>query len=100
MSKLIYVIQGTTGEYSDRADWIVCAFEDKKQAATYEQDLTDLSANYFKGLKDASLHYYLVYFEELTEELKEIYTKLLFFDPKFQMDYTGTSYWVEEIELR
>ena len=99
MSKLIYVVQGSTGEYSDRTDWLVCAFEDKEQATTYEQDLTDLSNKYYKGLESASFPYYASR-EDLTEDLKEVYTKLLFFDPKFQMDYTGTSYWVKEIELR
>ena len=98
MSKLIYVIQGTTGEYSDRADWIVCAFKDKEKATSFEQDLTDLSNKYFKSLEKLDLGYWID-FEELPAEVQIIYTDLILLDPKFQMDYTGTSYWVKEVEL-
>lgn len=39
MSK-IYVIQGSTGEYSDHIEWMVCAFTDKSKAEQFVLQLT------------------------------------------------------------
>lgn len=102
MSKTIYVVQGSTGEYSDRTDWIVCAFEDKEQAATYEQDLTDLSVKYANRSKSLTpvKSYLLTYSDPSDFESKVMFQQLKELDPKFEMDYTGTYYTVTEVELR
>lgn len=33
----IYVVMGSTGEYSDRTEWPVCAYSDKSEAQTHCQ---------------------------------------------------------------
>lgn len=32
MTTTVYVIRGTTGEYSDRQEWLVCAYQDEQLA--------------------------------------------------------------------
>jgi len=102
----VYVVQGSTGEYSDRFDWIVKAFRTKEEADKFQQDITDVVASTLKYLKEKEIDTYQFMDSEVYIENKTIQGMLLSFmteitnlDPKFQMDYTGTCYWVKEVEL-
>ena len=102
----IFVVKGSTGEYSDRCDWIVKAFRTKEDADKFQQDITDVVASTLKYLKEKEIDIYEFMDSEVYIEDKTIRGMLLSFmtditnlDSKFQMDYTGTSYWVTEVEL-
>lgn len=87
----IYIVQGTTGEYSDRTDWIVCAFKDKKAADQRARKAMQRGKEIEKekeALRSQGEEYW-----EFKEDGKNE------FDAKFMMDYTGTEYHVEETEL-
>lgn len=77
----IFVVRGTTGEYSDRTEWPVKAFLSEKAA----QELVIAA----------------------TQRANEVFTDRSYdrdidknqFDPDMRMDYTGTSYMIETVEL-
>lgn len=49
------------------------------------------------------IHYWDYFYdcieEKCNDEGKQFYDKVVEIDPKFIMDYTGTSWWVKECEL-
>lgn len=46
----VYVVVGTTGEYSDRIEWQVCAYRDEEQAKAHVQGAEGyVRANYQTG---------------------------------------------------
>lgn len=80
----IYVIRGTTGEYSDRTEWAVKAFKDKTKT--------------LKCIIELEREAKRIQFERGSEyRLPDDYNNPL--DPKMIMDYTGTSYFYDEVEL-
>lgn len=96
----IYILQGSTGEYSDRADWIVRAYKDKEQADS-DRTKADYEAAEVKNKIDefeSADYYYLISTERRKREESKI-RKGLTVDPNCQIDYTGTTYWVKEVEL-
>jgi hypothetical protein len=102
----VYVVQGSTGEYSDRLDWIVKAFRTKEEADKFQQDITDVVASTLKYLKEKEIDIYDFMNSEVCVEDKTIRGMLISFmaditnlDSKFQMDYTGTYYWITGVEL-
>lgn len=91
----IYIVSGSTGEYSDRTDWMVRAYasEDEAKRVVEEYsakakevevrcDLPEDDPNHFDKSK------------RWRDDFKWPHP-----DPDFQMDYTGTSYAYGEIEL-
>lgn len=81
---IIYVVQGTTGEYSDKLDWIVCAFKKQKLA----EDFVHNAMKRAKEIEKAKESKY-----STSKEKNE-------FDPDMQMDYTGTEYTYYKTELK
>jgi hypothetical protein len=81
MSVKIYVVMGSTGEYSDHSTWTVCAYQDKQRAEEHA-DLAMMEARKIREHDD--------YFNS---EDKNIY------DPKMQMQYTGTDYYTIDVDL-
>lgn len=86
--RMVYVVSGSTGEYSDRTDWTVCAFETKAKAEALVKRLAAWCDERGVGENpkvdrddDGDLG--------RPEE-----------DPGFMCDYTGTRYAVEAVELR
>ncbi len=73
---MVYVVQGTTGEYSNRSDWIVCGYKSEDMANEHARKAM-LRA---KEIQDSKNGRYA--------EPKEVNE----FDPDMQMDYTGTEY--------
>jgi hypothetical protein len=86
----IYIVQGSTGEYSDRTDWIVCAYTDKEKADEHATKAEAWGIGYAGRweVRDYSAK------EDVAMENDKNP-----FDPNFRQDYTGTSYWVKECEL-
>lgn len=80
----IWVVHGTTGEYSDRWEWVVCAFADEQKAKDFAEAAT-------RRAKEIAVSRDSQYRVPLgTSE----------YDPRMQMDYTGTDYFISETELR
>jgi len=79
----IYVVQGSTGEYSDHREWLVCAFTREKSAQAFVEVVSararELQMQYGKywGIPDGSNEY----------------------DPSMEIDYTGVNYHIESVIL-
>ena len=82
----IYVVIGETGEYSGRIEWFVCAYK--------EEELSEKHANL--------AHEYAKKWREHGCDPRPIgdYTFESPYDSNAKMDYIGTEYRVEEVELR
>lgn len=86
MSKL-YIVSGTTGEYSDRHDWTVAAYADEAKAQAHAE-----AAKRWYQATD--------YFERYQSEWDDAKNPKNPFDPFMSCDYTGTSWSVGCVELR
>jgi len=83
-TKKIYIVYGETGEYSDRSDWNVKAFFERKKALVLLNECSEdakkweikRESEYTSPPKDWSKH-----------------------DPDMKMDYTGTDYFIAEVDL-
>lgn len=80
--KMIFIVKGWTGEYSDRTEWPVAAYEDEKMAVEHAQ----LATNRAKELY-------------VTFHANEDYYGKNEYDPQMDMDANGTDYYVEIVEL-
>ena len=80
---VVYVVMGSTGEYSDREEWAVVAFTSENAAKRRVEEATR-RANEIMVMRPSRYH--------APEGLNE-------FDPGMQMDYTGTSYSYMIVEL-
>ena len=85
--KNIYLVQGSTGEYSDHMEWNVAAYFDKEQAERH-RDLAQLYSNCTPG-EDTNMYW--------EEREKLIETSL--YDPKLYITYTGVRYYVDVVPL-
>ena len=79
----IFVVNGTTGEYSDRTEWLVAAYTREEDAWKHVEKATE----YVQAWRSTHTRY-------------ETRCPPGPFDPNLQMDYTGTDYTYFEIELR
>ncbi len=84
MSIQIHVVMGSTGEYSDRRQWTVCAYQDKERAINHA-DLAKLEAHKIEKARKDRYDY--------SEDDVNPY------DLKMSMDYTGTDYYVISVDL-
>lgn len=88
----VYVVVGKCGEYSGKQTWTVAAYLSNEQAESLRVRLEAwCKAN---GFHDGRPQGYWNLDEDEQERLKPPE------DPRFQPDYTGTRYVVEEIPLR
>ena len=83
MKTHIWIVSGATGEYSDHREWAVCAYCLEKDAREHAEK-ADAKA------KDLAKRYDRHY--EIPHGANE-------YDSRMTMDYTGTNYYVEMIEL-
>ncbi len=81
----IYIVEGSTGEYSDRSEWVVCAFRSKEKA----EELASKATLRAKELQGENWRYQSTEDRGINE-----------FDLEMNMDYTGTDYYVIETELK
>lgn len=79
-ARTLYLVVGSTGEYSDRVEWFVAAYADQAKAETHA-----LLAKAF-GATCRREHGRYDYANP--------------YDKQFQLDYTGTDYYVADIEMR
>ena len=81
--KTIYLVEGSTGEYEDSQDWVVCAYLEKSLAEEHVR-LAQERANELEKARGSK-------YESLKGTNK--------YDLDMAMDYTGTSYGVVESTL-
>jgi hypothetical protein len=81
--KNVYVVMGTTGEYSDRNEWAVMAYLDEAAAQEHVVNADRRAKELFATRPDR----YSI--EKGANE----------FDPDMSMDYTGTSYFIYTVPL-
>ena len=81
--KNVFVVIGTTGEYSDRNEWAVMAYLDESAAQEHVVNADRRAKEIFATRADR----YSV--ERGANE----------FDPDMSMDYTGTSYFIYTVPL-
>ncbi len=89
----VYVVQGSTGEYSSRRDWLVAAF------------LTAEDANAYCDLCNSWLHEKHLHFRSDRSQRYDLYDysgdfPVNPYDPRFDCDYTGTGYEVYQLPLK
>ena len=83
----IYLVFGSTGEYSDRTEWVVGAFRSQPKAAELVVKLQALANTFdYEHRYDARQ----VEFAKLMAEAG---------DDRWHCDYTGTGYALEEVKL-
>jgi hypothetical protein len=81
MTKQLWIVVGSTGEYSDRDKWNVAIVDSEADAQTL---VTLLQQQYLK-IPDSM-------WRDRWEHEDEI-KAIMSLDPNFRMDYTGTCYW-------
>lgn len=95
--KTIYIVEGSTGAYSDSYSWLVRAFTDETKAEEFAVILNNTAKGLFDALDAEGISVYDMndpdysYIKDRFPDLKK--------DSEFSMDYTGTRYIVSECEL-
>jgi hypothetical protein len=79
----IYVVMGTTGEYSDRNEWSVIAYFDEAKAKEHVVN-ADRRAKEIQATR---------------EDRYRVEPGANEFDPNMSMDYTGTDYYYNTVPL-
>jgi hypothetical protein len=80
----IYVVFGSTGEYSDRTEWPVKAFYDEDKAKELVENASEEADRIFANRENK--------YSRRNDESNK-------FDPDMRMDYTNTSYYFIAVEL-
>lgn len=93
----IYIVEGSTGAYSDITTWLVKAFSDKGKADLLCRELREAAEGIKKEFDEINICTYYMY----DEKYRYIFDKFpkIKEDPSFDMDFTGTYYRVIECEL-
>ena len=81
-AKLVYVVFGATGEYSDHIEWPVMAYADEAQAQAH----IDLASAWVRENVGSRPDYYKIVPPNP-------------YDPHMQVDYTGVNYYYKTVEL-
>jgi hypothetical protein len=86
----LWVVVGGTGEYSDRFEWFVCAYWDESTAQAHADEAMlaarDIQAQFGRYETHGAR------FDALAAANP--------WDPRLRMDYTGTDYHVDDVEVR
>lgn len=83
----IWIVHGTTGEYSDRTEWVVDAWPTEAEAQAKVTELVRL------------LHESGIERMRYGPEREQAIAAMRVHDPDFGIDYTGTSWYVSTCEL-
>lgn len=86
----IYIVFGETGEYSDHRSWVVCAHSSQEKAEAMVDGLGIRYRELLAGRDPFHIHY---------SDKRAVEEAMQPSDPTFSMDYTGTTWRVEETEL-
>ena len=88
----LFIVIGTTGEYSDRSEWIVAAYWDQEKAlehaARARRRTAEIAASFGSNYLDLLK----------ARDASDPGTKNIW-DPNWSRDYTGTDYTVAEVPL-
>jgi hypothetical protein len=84
----IWIVNGTTGEYSDRTDWVVCAYHDNPKAEEHARNAM------LRAKEIQKQHPGYTYHNWDENRVKNE------FDPNMRLDYTGTEYYTVECILK
>ena len=84
----IYLVSGSTGEYSDRNEWNVVAFKNEEKGEAFRDKLNLLCNK--AGVHNSSSW-------DISPEDEKAIKEL---DPYFHADYTGTVYYLQAIDLQ
>lgn len=84
----IWIVQGSTGEYSDHREWMVCAYRDEAKA---EQHARAAKEWYQKNGCDK-----WDFQKRWEAKEKGLHNP---FDPNMDIDYTGTDWTIFEVNL-
>jgi hypothetical protein len=87
----IYVLIGNTGCWSDRTEWLVCAYKDKDLATAACNQANQEASDYFTKHEN--------YYAETGSIREQDRITMLTIDPTAMFDYTGTSYDIKECKL-
>jgi hypothetical protein len=83
----VYIVQGMTGEYDDARSWNVRVFTHLGKAKAFIRKLEkELAESISRNEVDLTQPYWDQNLDKVAIEMRET------IDPKFQIDYTGTSY--------
>lgn len=88
----VHVVMGATGEWSDRIEWPVRAYRSEEAARAEVLRLTNAAMEYVTARGDD-----IFGANDETERLTEAHRAQ--YDPGFSCDYTGTSYFIYDVEL-
>lgn len=94
MAKPIYIVMGSTGEYSDRREWAVKAYFDQDKAVRHADEAAEIAHKLMKTDKKTVDAY--IWASSLERSAMNPPNPL---DPDMYMDYTGTDYYVIAVEL-
>lgn len=103
--KEIYVVYGTTGEWSDRMSWPVRAFVTKTACEQFMRDLLALLLEIGIQRGGERAHGFPFYYQEQIDTDEEFapirvpWRKLLELDPGIQVTYTGNDYHYDKVGL-
>lgn len=99
MTKTIYLITGTTGDYEDTYEWNVKGFENKDKADLLLKKLNDLAqkghvGNYGSNYSERSSR-----MGEILKAQEKVAKQLRKLDPKASVSGSGTNYSIETLEI-
>ncbi len=83
----VYIVYGSSGEYSDRTEWAVAVVETEDDAKAYVAALDEQYKQIPQEMHEARWCH--------EDEMKAIMT----LDPCFESDYTGTHYFYGEADF-
>jgi len=90
----IWIVYGSTGEYSDRVEWAVMAYTDELKARVHVENCTAWFREYgpYANLAPREPKW-AAYIRWNDQKLANPY------DPNMSVDYTGTRWYLDEVEL-
>lgn len=92
----VYVLYGTTGEYSDKSTWPIGAYMCKDKAVKRMNFLNGVLIKHEVYWNSSNnLYRELIDFDAVIAKMKSYPNG----DPNLHIDYTGTKYEIEEIQL-
>ena len=89
VDNVVWAVRGHTGEYSDRAEWVVCAYLSEEKARAHAEAADAWAMALYERSKTAGSDQWNV----RREADKNPY------DSRCHMDYNGTRYTYEMIEI-
>lgn len=97
MDNTVYVIMGSTGEYSDRREWAVVYFKEEAGAQSLVELLTAEAQRVEREIEKDSYSYYDHKYSDHWPQwwIDRFCSK---YDPNFIRDYTGTKYYIINVE--